>query len=67
MKDILRGFGLGAGVGIVGSLLSETSHWLGDPQLGYSKISLKNTIGVAISSGVSFFLVGVGLNLYEKE
>ena len=65
-KEILKGVAMGAGVGIVGSLVSETSHWLGGPQLGYSKPSLRNLILVSISSGVSFILVGLGTDQYEK-
>ena len=65
-KEILKGVAMGAGVGIVGSLVSETSHWLGGPQLGYSKPSLRNIILVSISSGVSFVLVGFGMDKYEK-
>ena len=65
-KEILKGLGLGASVGIVGSLISGASNWLGGPQLGYQKLGLKSIVGVAVSSGVSFMLVGVGLNMYEK-
>ena len=65
-KEILKGLGLGAGIGIVGSLVSETSHWLGGPQLGYSKPSIRNMILVSISTGVSFILVGIGKDQYEK-
>ena len=65
-KVILKGLGWGAGVGIMGSLVTEATHWLGGPQLGYSKPSFKNIIGVSISSGVSFLLVGYGIDKYEK-
>ena len=65
-KTILRGLGIGAAVGIVGSLISGTSSWLGGPQLGYQKPSIKSTAGVAVSSAMSFMLVGVGINMYEK-
>ena len=65
-KEILKGVAMGAGVGIVGSLVSETSHWLGGPQLGYSKPTLRNLILVSISSGVSFILIGLGTDKYEK-
>ena len=62
-KEILNGLGTGAAVGIVGSLISGTSSWLGGPQLGYQKLSLKNTVGVAVSGAVSFMLVGVAINM----
>ena len=62
-KNILNGLGTGAAVGVVGSLISGTSGWLGGPQLGYQKLGLKNTVGVAVSTGVSFMLVGLAINM----
>ena len=62
-KDILNGVGTGAAVGIVGSIISGASNWIGGPQLGYQKLGLKNTVGVAVSTGVSFILVGIMINM----
>lgn len=58
-KQILEGLAVGAGIGITGSLISETSHWLGGPTLGYSKPSFSNFLKVAVSSGLAAVLVGV--------
>ena len=65
-KDILNGLGTGAAMGIVSILISGASSGLGGPQLGYQKLSLKNTAGVAVSGAVSFMLVGVMINMGTK-
>ena len=65
-KEILNGLGTGAAVGIVGLLISGTSSWIGGPQLGYPKLSLKSTFGVAVSGAASFMLVGVAINMGTK-
>ena len=62
-KEILNGLGTGAAVGIVSFLISGASSGLGGPQLGYQKLSLKNTAVVAVSGAVSFRLVGVMINM----
>ena len=65
-KQVLKGLSVGAGVGIVGSLISGASHWLGGPKLGFSQPSLKNIIGVGVSTGVASLVLGVGIDQYEK-
>ena len=65
-KEILNGLGTGAAMGVVGCLISGTSSWLGGPQLGYQKLSLKNTIGVACTSALSFMIVGVAIHMGTK-
>ena len=65
-KKILNGLGWGATIGIVSLLISEASSGLGGPQLGYQKLSLKNTAGVAVSGAVSFMLVGVITNMAKN-
>ena len=66
-KVILNGLGWGASVGIISLLISGASSGLGGPQLGYQKLSLKSTAGVAITGAVSFMLSGVMINLVKEE
>ena len=57
----IKTFGLGAGIGITGSVLSMLSKEITGKQLGYSPMSLGSTVKVAIVSGFSTlgFLAGV--------
>ena len=65
-KTILNGLGHGAVIGIISLLISGASSGLGGPQLGYQKLSLKTTAGVAATGAVSFILAGVATNMGTK-
>ena len=65
-KKTLNGLGWGAGIGIVGCLISGASNGLGGPQLGYQKLSLKTVAGSAVAGAISFILVGLTTNAVKK-
>ena len=66
-KETLNGLGWGATIGIVSLLISGASSGLGGPQLGYQKLSLKNTAGIAVTCAVSFMVVGVMMNMVNEK
>ena len=49
----LKNFGMGAGIGIAGSILSMLSKELTKRQLGYSPMTIGSTVKVALASGIS--------------
>ena len=59
----LKTFGIGVGVGLLGSLTSQLSHSLYNTSFGYSPMGIKNLFKVGISSGLS--TLGV-IALYDE-